>query len=252
VAGRRIRLDDLLVQLGLEPNRNRARGRILAGDVRIGDRVVDKPGMQVALDARPELRERPRFVSRGGEKLAGALDALRIDPTGLDCIDVGASTGGFTDCLLQRGARSVLALDVGYGQLAMALRQDPRVQVFERTNARYFALPEGMPPRDLLTADVSFISLTKLLPSFQTWLRPGAELLVMVKPQFELEPGLVPGGVVRDPALRAQALERVRAAALELGFEALADAESVLPGPKGNREHFLWLRADSLAARPHE
>jgi 23S rRNA (cytidine1920-2'-O)/16S rRNA (cytidine1409-2'-O)-methyltransferase len=242
VAVQRIRLDDLLVQLGLEPNRNRARGRILAGDVRIGDRIFDKPGTAVSIDARPELRERPRFVSRGGEKLSGALDALRIDPAGRDCIDVGASTGGFTDCLLQRGARSVLALDVGYGQLAMPLRQDPRVVVVERTNARYFTLPEGMPPRDLLTADVSFISLAKLLPSFRAWLRVDGEALVMVKPQFELEQGLVGGGVVRDPELRARALERVRAAALELGFAALGDAESVLPGPKGNIEHFLWLR----------
>jgi 23S rRNA (cytidine1920-2'-O)/16S rRNA (cytidine1409-2'-O)-methyltransferase len=241
VAGRRIRLDDLLVQLGLEPNKNRARGRILAGDVRIGDRVLDKPGMQVAPDAQPVLRERPRFASRGGEKLAGALDALGIDPAGLDCIDVGVSTGGFTDCLLQRGARSVLAIDVGYGQLAMALRQDPRVQLFERTNARAFELPEGMPPRDLLTADVSFISLVKLLAGFRAWLREGATALVMVKPQFELEPGLVGDGVVRDPALRARAVERVRAAALGLGFRHRGDAESVLPGPKGNREHFLWL-----------
>ncbi len=217
MASRRIRLDDLLVQLGLEPNKSRARGRILAGDVRIGDRVLDKPGTQVA------------------------LDALGIDPAGLACIDVGASTGGFTDCLLQRGARSVLAIDVGYGQLAMALRQDARVQLFERTNARSFALPDGMPPRDLLTADVSFISLVKLLPGFRGWLREGATALVMVKPQFELEPGLVGDGVVREPALRAQAVERVRAAALELGFRARGDAESVLPGPKGNREHFLWL-----------
>jgi 23S rRNA (cytidine1920-2'-O)/16S rRNA (cytidine1409-2'-O)-methyltransferase len=241
VASRRIRLDDLLVQLGLEPNKSRARGRILAGDVRIGDRVFDKPGVAVPLDAQPVLRERARFASRGGEKLAGALDALEIDPGGLDCIDVGASTGGFTDCLLQRGARSVVAIDVGYGQLAMALRQDSRVKLFERTNARSFVLPQELAARDLLTADVSFISLVKLLPNFRGWLREGGSALLMVKPQFELEPGLVGDGVVRDPELRARAVQQVRACALELGFRARGDVESVLPGPKGNREHFLWL-----------
>jgi len=238
-----VRLDQLLVDLGLETTRQRARGRILAGDVRIGDRIFDKPGTPVPLDVEPILRERPRFVSRGGEKLAGALDALRIDPAGLECLDAGASTGGFTDCLLQRGARHVIAVDVGYGQIAASLRADPRVQLIERTNFRHLARAETQEPVDLLTADLSFISLEKVLPRVVEWLRSPGQALLMVKPQFELERGQVgAGGVVRDPELRKRAVDRVRAAAEEQGFSVLGEAESVLPGPKGNLEHFLHLQ----------
>jgi len=239
----RVRLDQLLVDLGLEPTRHRARGRILAGDVRIGDRVVDKPGLAVPEDAMPTLRERPRFVSRGGDKLAGALAELALDPRDLECLDAGASTGGFTDCLLQHGARSVIAVDVGYGQLAGQLRADSRVRAVDRTNFRHFARPDDIGPVDLLTADLAFISLVKVLPRVLEWVRPSGRALLLVKPQFELERGQVGDGVVRDLELRLLAVERVRQAAQSLGFRALGECESVLPGPKGNRERFLLLEA---------
>jgi 23S rRNA (cytidine1920-2'-O)/16S rRNA (cytidine1409-2'-O)-methyltransferase len=239
----RVRLDQRVVELGLESTRSRARARILAGDVRRGDQVLDKPGVLVPYDSVLQLRERPRFVSRGGEKLAGALVALGIDPAGLRCADIGASTGGFTDCLLQAGAAHVLALDVGYGQLAVVLRDDPRVEVVERTNVRHFELPAGGEPYDLLTADLAFISLRLVLPRLIALVRPGGQLLLMVKPQFELERGDVgPGGVVREPERRREALQRVRDAASRAGLRERGDAESVLPGPKGNVEHFLWLQ----------
>jgi 23S rRNA (cytidine1920-2'-O)/16S rRNA (cytidine1409-2'-O)-methyltransferase len=239
---RRIRVDQRVLELGLESTRSRARARILAGDVRLGDRVLDKPGHLVAADAPLELRDRPGFVSRGGEKLAGALDALRLDPAGLRCVDAGASTGGFTDCLLQRGAQSVLAIDVGYGQLALKLRDDPRVTLLERTNVRHFELPAGTPRFDLVAADLSFISLRLVLPRLADLAAPGGRLLLLVKPQFELERAEVgAGGVVRDAARRRAAVERVRAAGEELGLAYEGDAESVLPGPKGNREVFLLL-----------
>ncbi len=238
----RIRVDQRVVELGLESSRSRARARILAGDVRLGDRVLDKPGHLVAADAPLELRERRRFVSRGGEKLAGALDALQVDPAGLRCVDAGASTGGFTDCLLQRGAQSVLAIDVGYGQFAVRLREDPRVALLERTNVRHFELPAGEPRFDLVTADLSFISLRLVLPRLADLAVPGGRLLLLVKPQFELERGDVgAGGVVRDPDKRREAVERVRAAAAGLGLTCPGQAESVLSGPKGNREVFLLL-----------
>ena len=183
-----------------------------------------------------------RFVSRGGEKLSGALVDFGLDPTGRVCLDVGASTGGFTDCLLQAGARRVVAVDVGYGQLHEQLRRDERVIVLERTNARTLSadlLPEAP---DLVTADVSFISLRLLLPRLAE-VAPGADLLVLVKPQFEVEKGQVgKGGVVRDDGLRAAAVARVRACAEALGYVAAGQADSRLPGPKGNREVFLWLR----------
>jgi len=238
-----MRLDERVLELGLETSRSRAQARIRAGEVKLGTLVVDKPGMLVDRDAQLELKERSRFVSRGGDKLAGALDALDIDPTGLRCFDAGASTGGFTDCLLQRGAASVWAVDVGYGQIAVTLRADPRVEVRERTNVRHFELPDGVSPFDLVTADLAFISLRLVLPRLFEFARPGGRLLLLVKPQFELERGSVgAGGVVRDPELRAEALRRVRSAAEALGLETLGDRESVLPGPKGNLEHFLLLR----------
>ena len=247
----KVRLDQRLVDLGLEPTRSRARARILAGDVRFGDRVVDKPGTLVRTDAVPTLRERMRYASRGGLKLEGALRALDVDPSGLRCLDAGASSGGFTDCLLQHGAESVLALDVGYGQLALRLRRDPRVRVVERTNLRHFRLPEAEAPFDLVTADLSFISLSLVLPALGALVRPGGRLLVLVKPQFELARGEVgSGGVVRDPALRDAAVARVARAATELSLEVLGEAESALPGPKGNRERFLLLARPAAATGP--
>jgi len=248
MAKARVRLDLRLVELGLADSQVRAQAHIAAGDVRLGDRVVDKAGTLVAADAQPTLSLRSPYVSRGGEKLAGALDALGVDVSGLRCADVGASTGGFTDCLLQRGASAVLALDVGYGQLAAKLRGDPRVDVRERTNVRHFALEPGAAAFDLVTADVSFISLRQILPNLIALTRPGGRLLLMVKPQFELERGAVgKGGVVRDPALRARAVSEVRAAAEAAGLAPRGEAESVLAGPKGNREVFLLLERPACA-----
>ena len=243
MAATRVRLDQRLVELGLETTRARAQVRIQAGEVRLGDRVIDKPATLVAADAVPVLAQRRLYVSRGGEKLAGALDSLGVDPAGLRCADVGASTGGFTDCLLQRGAASVFALDVGRGQLDHKLRADPRVESLERTNVRHFERG-ARAPYDLVTADVSFISLRTVLPRLLDLVRPGGRLLVLVKPQFELERKAAPKGVVRDPELRARAVREVRASAEALGLEALGEAESALAGPKGNREVFL------LFARP--
>jgi len=239
----RVRVDQRVLELGLEASRARAQARILAGDVRQGDRVLDKPGALIPADSPLELRARSPYVSRGGEKLAGALAAFGLDPAGLRCADVGASTGGFTDCLLQRGAAEVLALDVGRGQFAARLRADPRLTLRERTNVRYYALEPGTPPFDLVTADLSFIALRRVLEPLRALLRPGGLLLCLVKPQFELGRGLVgKGGVVRDPALRARAVALVREAAVAAGLEPLGEADSVLEGPKGNLERFLLLR----------
>jgi 23S rRNA (cytidine1920-2'-O)/16S rRNA (cytidine1409-2'-O)-methyltransferase len=238
------RLDDRLVADGLAESRSRAQALIRAGRVLVDDTPRDKPGARVADGARLRLRgEERRFVSRGGDKLSGALSDLRIDPAGRVCLDVGASTGGFTDCLLQAGARRVTAVDVGYGQLASRLRADPRVRVLERTNARGLS-PEALPEAvDLVTVDVSFISARLLLPRLRQ-LAPRADLLVLVKPQFEVGRGEVgKGGVVRDDALRASAVAGVRACAEGLGYRFAGEAESRLAGPKGNREVFLWLRA---------
>jgi 23S rRNA (cytidine1920-2'-O)/16S rRNA (cytidine1409-2'-O)-methyltransferase len=242
VAERR-RLDVLLVERGLAPNRERARRLIMAGDVLVDERPVTKAGQQVDAAAVVRVRSAPApYVSRGGEKLAGALAAFALDVRGRLALDVGASTGGFTDCLLRHGAARVLALDVGYGQLAWSLRQDERVVVIERVNVRTLA-PEMLPcVPDLATIDVSFISLALVLPAVARVLAPGADVLAMVKPQFEVGRERVgSGGVVRDPALRAEAVARVRQAAESCGFFVRGEAESVLPGPKGNRETFLWL-----------
>ncbi len=247
----RKRLDELVVELGLESSRSRAQSRIRAGEVRIGDRVYDKPGTLVPADAVLVLRQRRRFVSRGGEKLAPALDAFGLSPEGLRVVDVGASTGGFTDCLLQRGARSVLAIDVGYGQLDLRLREDPRVRVLERTNVRHFELPAGEEGFDLLTADLSFISLRLVLPRLIALVRPEGRLLLLVKPQFELEARDVgSGGVVRDEALRDEAVRRVRGACEAAGLRVEGEIESTVPGPKGNRERFLLLLRTAETARP--
>ncbi|HLK12214.1 MAG TPA: TlyA family RNA methyltransferase [Candidatus Binatia bacterium] len=238
-----VRLDRLLVERGLAPSRERAQRLILAGSVLVDDRPVTKPGAAVPAEARLRLRGAASpYVSRGGEKLAGALDAFALDVAGRVALDVGASTGGFTDCLLRRGARRVLAVDVGYGQLAWALRQDARVTVLERVNARRLAAADLPETPDLATIDVAFISLALVLPAVAGVLAPGAPVVALVKPQFEVGRGEVgKGGVVRDPALRAAAVEKVRAAAAAAGLAAQAEAESVLPGPKGNREVFLLL-----------
>jgi 23S rRNA (cytidine1920-2'-O)/16S rRNA (cytidine1409-2'-O)-methyltransferase len=246
------------VERGLAETRSRAQALLLAGRVRVGQgdgaRRDLRPGDLVHPAVDIEVIEAPRFVSRGGEKLAGALDAFGVDPAARACLDVGASTGGFTDCLLQRGARRVYALDVGRGQLADALRADDRVVSMERTHAGRLdpqaedrlALPERV---SLAVADVSFISLTRILRGIVAQTAPGGDILPMVKPQFELSPRQVPRGVVRDQAAREEAVARVRAHAEELGLGCLGQVESPLVGPSGNHEFFLHLRVLG-AARP--
>ncbi len=240
----RARLDELVVARALVESRSRAQALILAGRVFVEGARVDKPGTRVREDAALELRapER-RFVSRGGEKLAGALADLALDVRGLHCLDVGASTGGFTDCLLQSGAAHVIALDVGRGQLDARLRGDPRVVAIEGANARLLD-PADLPPHaelELAVVDVAFISATLVLPALAR-AAPRAALLVLVKPQFEVGRERVgKGGVVRDDADRAAAVARVRAAGEALGYDARGQAESRLAGPKGNREIFLYL-----------
>ncbi|MCB2185781.1 MAG: TlyA family RNA methyltransferase [Deltaproteobacteria bacterium] len=235
------RLDQRLVELGLAENRSRAQGLILAGKVRLDGRPADKPGLRVDPAARVEVSgpEHP-YVSRGGLKLAGALDHFGLDPAGLTCLDAGASTGGFTDCLLQRGADRVTAVDVGYGQLAWKLRQDPRVIVFERVNVRNLP-PEVAPgPFDLVVMDLSFISLTLVLPNLAPRLAPGGRLLCLVKPQFEAGREEVGSqGVVRDPLVREAAVDKVAACLTSLGLIVQGRADSVIKGPKGNQETFL-------------
>lgn len=231
------------MEAGLAESRTQAQALILAGRVLVDDVPVDKPGTRVRPEAAVRLRgELRRYASRGGDKLAGALDDFAVDPTGLACLDLGASTGGFTDCLLQHGARRVFAVDVGYGQLHSRLRADPRVAVLERTNARELGSGQLPEPVDLVTVDVSFISVRLLLPRLAE-LAPRANLLILVKPQFEVGREQVGrGGVVRDDALRQAAVEDVGAVAEELGWERVGQAESRLAGPKGNREIFVLFR----------
>lgn len=241
---KRVRLDSLLTERGLFASRSRAAASVMAGEVRVGahSERASKPGQLVDPAVEVHVDERPRYVSRGGEKLANALDALGIDPAGRRCLDVGASTGGFTDVLLQRNAAHVVALDVAYGELDWRLRSDDRVTVIERTNARGITTGDLPYRPDLIVADVSFISLTKILPAVLACADARFDALVMVKPQFEVGRDRVgKGGVVRDPALRREALVSVASVARELGATVLGFASSGLPGPKGNRESFAWL-----------
>ena len=241
-----VRLDERVVRDGLAATRTRAQALIRSGRVLVDDVPVDKPGTRVRDESALRLRGEERaFVSRGGEKLAGALEDLEIDPRGLACLDLGASTGGFTDCLLRAGAGRVVAVDVGYGQLDARLRGDPRVTVLERTNARYLEASCVPGPIDLVTIDVSFISATLILPRLPE-VASGADVLVLVKPQFEVGRSQVgKGGVVRDEALRAAAADRVRKRAESLGYQLRGRVDSRVPGPKGNREIFLWLRVET-------
>jgi 23S rRNA (cytidine1920-2'-O)/16S rRNA (cytidine1409-2'-O)-methyltransferase len=237
------RLDLLLVERGLAETRAQAQALVIAGRVR----GYDKPGTPVDDAADLDVERPPPYVSRGGEKLAHALDALAVDPTARDCLDVGASTGGFTDVLLQRGAARVIALDVGYGQLHERLRRDERVTVLERTNAREVRELPFAP--QVVVADVSFISLELALPPVLALATPGWEAVVLVKPQFEAGRSDVgKGGVVRDPAVRVRVVRKVAEAALGWGAETVGVVDSGLPGPKGNREIFLHL---AQRERPH-
>ena len=236
------RIDAVLADRGLFSSRSAAAGAVRAGEVRVGHDgpVALRPSQLVEPDADLIVDAGPRFVSRGGVKLENALEDLGIDVSGRDCLDVGASTGGFTDCLLQRGAARVIAADVAYGQLDVRLRSDARVHAIERLNARAME-PADLPfVPSLATIDVSFISLTKVLPAVARCLEPGGEVLAMVKPQFELGRDRVGRGVVRDPADRREAIVKVAAAARELGLPVRGFASSGLPGPKGNRETFVW------------
>lgn len=236
----RSRLDAALVERGLVPSRARAQAAVASGRVRINGHVADKPATPVDPDATLVVETAPEFVSRGGEKLSGALADTGLDVTGARALDLGASTGGFTDCLLQRGASHVTAVDVGYGQLAWSLRNDPRVTVLERTNARSLTPDAVTPPADFVTCDLAFISVATVWPAASTCLTPDHRALVLVKPQFEVGKGKVPpGGVVRDPALHAEAIRTVAAAIKHRGGRVRAIVPSRLIGPKGNREFFL-------------
>jgi 23S rRNA (cytidine1920-2'-O)/16S rRNA (cytidine1409-2'-O)-methyltransferase len=236
----KVRLDMLLVERGLVASREQGQRLIMAGEVLVDGQPATKPGRRVEPGADVQIKSKPRFASRGGDKLAAALDAFSVQPEGWVCADVGASTGGFTDCLLQAGAARVYAIDVGYGQLDWRLRQDARVVVMERTNARTLErLPE---PVDFVSADASFISLRLLLPPIRGWLRAGGMVVALVKPQFEAGRREVSkGGVVRDPAVHRRVLIEVMAAAQGLGFAPLGLIRSPLLGPAGNVEFLLWL-----------
>ena len=238
----RERLDQMLVDRGLAETRSRAQGLIMAGRVRVGGAVVDKPGTRVSSDADVTVEAPIPFVSRGGLKLAAGLDAFGVAPRGLVVADVGASTGGFTDCLLQRGAARVYAIDVGYGQRAWSLRQDPRVVVMERTNVRYLEhLPEMV---DLVTIDVSFISLALVLPVVARWLKPQGGIVALVKPQFEVGKGEVGrGGVVRRPEQHRAVLEHIAALSRGMGLSVRGVVPSPVLGPAGNREFLVHLCA---------
>lgn len=240
----RERADALLVTRGLAASRAQAQAMIMAGEVSSAGVRIDKPGALVASDTELAVAERRRFVSRGGDKLDHALGALGVDVAGRACLDVGASTGGFTDCLLQRGAARVIAVDVGYGQLAEKLRKDPRVDVRERVNARELT-PEMLPSApDLVVVDASFIGIGKLIAAIARVLAPGGELVALVKPQFEAgrEAASKGRGVIRDADTRLAAIAGARRSIEEAGFEVLAEVDSAVPGPKGNVERFVHAR----------
>jgi 23S rRNA (cytidine1920-2'-O)/16S rRNA (cytidine1409-2'-O)-methyltransferase len=240
----RVRLDQLLFDRGLFPSRSRAAASVLAGEVLLlpERKRAEKPGQLVSDRAEVELAARPRYVSRGGEKLEHALEAFGVEVAGRDALDVGASTGGFTDCLLRRGAARVICVDVGYGQLDYKLRTDPRVTVIERRNARSLRGEDLPYAPDLTVVDVSFISLEKVLPAVLACAAPRFDCLALVKPQFEAgRESVGKGGVVRDTQVRRRVLLGVGLAAQRWGYSVLSYASSGLPGPKGNRETFIWL-----------
>jgi 23S rRNA (cytidine1920-2'-O)/16S rRNA (cytidine1409-2'-O)-methyltransferase len=235
------RVDLLLVERELAPTRARAQALVLGGKVYVGERRIDKAGSELDVQSEITVREAERYVSRGGHKLEGALDALACVVEGAVCADVGASTGGFTDCLLQRGASKVYAIDVGFGQLAHRLVTDGRVVVMDRTNARHVSVEVFAERLDWVVVDASFISLEKLLPAITSWLTPGARLLAMIKPQFEVgrDEARRTKGVIRDAEVRTAAIEHVLAAIRDGGYTVVGGADSGVPGPKGNVEYFV-------------
>ncbi|MFZ5895816.1 MAG: TlyA family RNA methyltransferase [Myxococcota bacterium] len=246
----KIRADILLVERGLAASRAKAQALLLAGQVWSGTERIEKAGQLLASDAPLRLAQQERFVSRGGYKLEGALKALELDVRGLVCVDVGASTGGFCDCLLQSGAAKVYAVDVGENQLDARLRSDARVVVMDRTNARYLEPTHFAEPLELAVVDASFIGIEKLLPALARILPSGARLLALIKPQFEAgrREATRARGVIRDAALRNELIERARAQVAEQGFDVLGGVDSVLAGPKGNLEYFVLARRSSGSA----
>ncbi|MBI9084306.1 MAG: TlyA family RNA methyltransferase [Desulfobacterales bacterium] len=246
MAQAKIRLDQLLVEKGLTHSRQRAKALIMAGQVRVDDLTRDKPGTLVSTLAKIDLtgQDMP-YVSRGGLKLAKALDHFAISPQGWVCMDIGASTGGFTDCLLKSGAVRVIAVDVGYGQLAWTLRQDPRVVVMERTNIRHLPVDAVSEPMDLVTIDVSFISLKIVVPAALGFVKPGGVILALIKPQFEVGRDKVgKGGVVRDPTLHDAVIEDLSRFFDDHGLRCRGVVASPILGPKGNREFIIALGWD--------
>ncbi|BCX48951.1 rRNA methylase YqxC [Haloferula helveola] len=236
------RVDVLLVERGLCDTREQAKRLVLAGEVRSGDRRIDKPSSKLPDDAPLELKEKPKYVGRGGLKMEGALDAFGISPEGRVCLDIGASTGGFTDCLLQRGAERVHAIDVGTNQLVWKIRSDPRVISKEKFNARNLVEEDLGERVELIVIDVSFISLTKILPAAFGVLLEGGSIVCLIKPQFELErEDIGKGGIVRDPELHERAVEKIRAFVGELGREWKGVIDSPITGTDGNREFLAWL-----------
>ena len=236
----KLRLDRLMVDRGLVESREKAQVLIMAGEVTVSGQKAAKPGQLVPEDAPVELLARPPYVSRGGLKLAEAIRHFAIDPAGMVCLDIGASTGGFTDVLLQNGALRVHAVDVGTGQLAWSLRTDPRVILHERLNARTLTFEDVGEPADLLVCDVSFISVTLILPAALPLLKPGGQIVILVKPQFEAGKGQVgKGGIVRDPEIQRAACDRVENAVREYGYQT-AIIESPILGAEGNKEFLLY------------
>ncbi len=241
------RLDVLLFDKGLVQSRERARTLIMAGKVMVNDQIADKPGLRVAEDAAIAVKEDLPYVSRGGLKLEAAINNFKLDVRGKICLDVGASTGGFTDCLLQHGAEKVFAVDVGYGQLAWKLRQDPRVVVIERTNIRSLPLERIPTPIDLVVMDVSFISLKIVIPCALKFLRPGGWMVALIKPQFEVGKDKVgKGGVVRDPYLHAEVIADISSFCEQLGIMVFHAIPSPILGPKGNQEYLLAMELKQL------
>jgi 23S rRNA (cytidine1920-2'-O)/16S rRNA (cytidine1409-2'-O)-methyltransferase len=245
----RVRLDQHLHEAGHFDSREKAQRAILAGQVTVGGRIADKPGSKIPPDSEILITGRDRYVGRGGHKLEGALIGFNIDPTGMSCLDLGSSTGGFTDCLLQHWASHVTAVDVGRGQLAWSLRQDPRVEVHEGVNARYLTASDFKRRFDLIVGDLSFISLTKILPAAFELLHPEGVMIMLIKPQFELSRADVgKGGIVRDPAIRQRAVEAIRTWVGNAGHRFDGVIESPLPGTSGNIEFLAQLRRGESTA----
>jgi len=236
------RLDVLVFEKGLAETRTKVQAFIMSGSVFVNGEVARKAGMLVDEKDVVEMKDVNPYVSRGGIKLESALNALKIDVTGYVCLDIGSSTGGFTDCMLQKGAVKVYAVDVGTGQLHYKLRKDPRVVSIENVNFRYFDLALLKDKIDFATIDVSFISLDKILPMAYKCVKNAGFVLAMIKPQFELEPSEIKKGVVRDETLRQKAINKIKIFALDLGFKIVSEVDSCLKGPKGNLEHFVLLQ----------